>query len=916
MNIIPFSYSDDVKKTGSKSFFMLLGIMLGVLQFSHFMHATVVKAELSESKKILYLPLKVNAAAENQKYADMADTIFSSAKVLKNNQMLDRQSAVKSFNYRKTFPPLLSQIISSFPSAKNYDYVAAGSLTKIGSAFSLDLTVYDVGRALQTTTTKKQQTPVFFYADANSDAELGNALENLLDQVTGYANRHALLETIKIKGNKKIDTGAILSRIKSKPGEVYRYDLLRDDLKNIFQLGFFDDVQIHVEDNEKGKIVTFIVKERAVIKKVELDGVKELKEDEIKEVITVKTNRIFNSKELRESIDSIKKLYKEKGYYDSKVTTNLSYPKEGQVNVTFVIKEGPKIYVKEIKLVGNTVFSDRKLKKVMVTSEKGFFSWITESGVLKRVMFQHVAARITAYYHDEGYIEAKVGEPEVVQEGEWLFITFNIFEGNRFDVGKVDVSGDLITDKNVLLDLIQLRSAKHFSRKTLREDILRITDFYAEKGYAFAEAFPSIDKHDDARTIDLVIDIRKGHLIKVNRILVKGNTRTRDKVIRREMEIKEGGIFDSSALRRSNQKLQRLNFFEEVNVSPEPTLEDNMMDVLVQVKEKPTGTFSIGAGYSSVDHMIFMAEVSQNNFLGRGQRLALQANISDANTRYNLSFTEPHIFDSKLLTGIDLYDWEREYTDYTKDSNGFSIRFGYPVWEKWYLFWSYGYDDTLLDFDPATASQYIMDSAEINYTSYVRLGLQRDTRDKLYDANQGAHYSFNTKYAGGLLGGDSAFTKLEGNASWYFPLFWKTTFHVKTAAGYVSENTGEGKLPVYEKFYLGGINTIRGFEAGSISPIDPTSQDKIGGDKMWYSNLEFIFPLVAEAGLKGLIFYDIGNVYDTNQGWDFSDIKHSIGYGFRWLSPMGPLRLEWGYNLDPDPGEEQSSWDFTIGGSF
>lgn len=742
-----------------------------------------------------------------------------------------------------------------------------------------------------------------------------------------YADHHNLIADIKVKGNKKIDSGAILNRVKSKTGDEYDAKRLTDDLKNIFQMGYFDDIQIDVSKSPQGNIVTFVVKERAVMRKVLIENNKNLKDKEINEVVTLKPNRIFNTKELKESLDNIKKLYKEKGYYNSKVTSSLNYPQKGQVEVRFIIDEGSKVYVKEITIVGNATFSDRKLKKVMITSEKGLFSWFTESGVLKRDMLEHDTARLTAFYHDNGFIEAKVGEPEMTHKDEWLYITFNVSEGKRYTVGKINLRGDLIADEGKLLGFVKLKNEKYFSRKTLREDILRLTDYYAEKGYAFAEAFPSLEKNEANLSVDLVLEIRKGQLVRLNRIIIKGNTRTRDKVIRRKMDVKEGGLYDAAAIRRSNQQLQRLNYFEEVNVSPQPTLEDDLMDVLVEVKEKPTGNFSIGAGYSSVDHLIFMSEISQSNFLGRGQRLSLQANISGSSTRYNLSFTEPHIFDSKLSTGIDLYDWEREYDDWTTDSQGFGLNFSYPLWRKWFIYWGYGYDHTVYSNVEATAAQEILDSLDINITNFIRLGFQRDTRNRAYDASEGARYSFSTKHAGGELGGDSSFTKLEGNVSLFFPTFWKTIFHVRLAGGYVRENE-KGKLPVKEKFYLGGINTIRGFEPGDISPketvtiIDPitlekiTTEDRIGGNKMWYSNIEFIFPLVPDAGLKGLIFYDVGNVYDFEEDWDFDRIKQSVGYGFRWLSPMGPLRLEWGYNLDPEGDEQQSSWDFTIGGSF
>jgi outer membrane protein insertion porin family len=448
--------------------------------------------------------------------------------------------------------------------------------------------------------------------------------------------------------------------------------------------------------------------------------------------------------------------------------------------------------------------------------------------------------------------------------------------------------------------------------------MLRLTDHYAEKGYAFADVEPALRKNAEDLRMDVTIRISKGNLVHVNRVNIKGNTRTRDRVIRREIQVQEGGILDASAVRKSSERLQRLNYFDEVSVTPEPTVQENIMDIVVELKEKPTGTFSIGAGYSSVDNLMFMSQISENNFLGKGQRLSLQANLSSSSTQYNLSFTEPRLNDTKLLFGYDLYNWTREYDDYTKNSTGGSLRFAYPIWEKWHLGWGYGFDDTKLTDVLPTASLGIRESLDIETTSYVRLGLTRDTRNRYIDPSQGSLSSLSVKHAGMFLGGDSSFTKYEASSSWYYPLWKETVFHVKGSLGYVIENE-DRKLPVYEKFYLGGMSTIRGFDNGKISPVEANElggYDRVGGTKMWYANFEYIFPLFKEAGLKGLIFFDTGNVYRDSENWSLDDLRYSVGLGFRWLSPMGPLRLEWGYNLDPKEGEKQGLWDFSIGGMF
>lgn len=854
------------------------------------------------------VPPRINAQAGVDQLQALSDKTLLEVVQSKGLAMLSREEVQQKLGY-EPWPPK-GEALKPLIASPAVNYVAVGSITKLGEQLSLDFVVYDIFG---------NNPPKFYYQVSNNETELQKSLNQMVNDILSHTGQYFLVQSIAIAGNTRVDSGAIMRQVKSQAGERYAPELLRADLKNIFQMGYFDDVQILVTDTEKGKEITFQVTEKAVIGQVLINGEQELDEKDVKEVVSVSPNTIINTKEVQTSVENIRKLYKDKGFYRTNVTAKLNYPAPDKVNVTFDIEEGIKMYIKGIRFVGNKAFSEKELRKEMTTSEKGLLSWFTESGKLKRDLLDQDRSRIGALYHNSGYLEARISEPVVTDEGDWLYVTFDIQEGDRYRVGTIEIEGDIVGDKNELFSLVELSKEKFFSRKILREDVLRLTDRYAENGYAFAEVEPKLGKNEEDKRMDLSLRITKGHLVHINRINIKGNTRTRDKVIRREMQVKEGGLLDASAVRKSSERLQRLDFFEEVNVTPEPTVQEDLMDVVVDVKEKATGTFSVGAGYSSVDNLMFMGEISENNFLGKGQRLSLQANVSSSSNRYNFSFTEPHLNDTKLLFGYDIYNWSREYDDYTKDSTGAALRFGYPVWNKWNLGWGYGFDDTKLSDLSPYASQVIVDSTQIETTSFVRLGLAKDTRNKLADASKGWLTTYSVKQAGGPLGGDSAFTKYEATSGWYYPLKWDTTFHVKGSIGYVIENE-EKKLPVYEKFYLGGLNTIRGFDSGKISPLelnaDGVTYSRVGGEKMWYGNLEWIFPIVKEIGLKGLVFVDIGNVYTDAQTWDIADLRYSTGLGFRWLSPMGPLRLEWGYNLDPKEGEDQGVWDFSIGGSF
>lgn len=850
------------------------------------------------------MPLKINAGADDAAVLTLEtdQALYNAAQSL-GFKVLSRSEAMGVVDYNGTWPPSVSSLTPLLP--ENADYLVTGSLTKTGTAVSIDMVVVDLLAPSQTK----------YYFDEGKSTDLAAIMTRLTKTIQAFTDRHTRIATIAISGNKKIESGAIIHKLSLKSGDQYSAAAIRQGVKDIYGMGYFDNIVVQMTETPEGRSVTFEVTEKPVVGQIIINGEDELKEEKIHEVITVTINNIISTQDVQKSTLAIKQLYKDEGYYNTTVDPATTITRTGKVDVTFTIKEGSKVYIKEITFTGNTAFKSKALLKILETSKKGWLSWITDSGILKRDLLAQDADRIVAYYNNNGYIDAKVSEPEITQRGQWLYINFNIAEGEPYRVGTVDMTGDLLGDKSALIGLLQIIHEPNFSRKILRDDVLKLTDRYAENGYAFAEIIPATTRDDANKRVNITFDIKKRELVHINRIVIKGNSRTRDKVIRREIKVKESGLFNSVALKKSQERLTRLDYFESVEINPVPTMDEGLMDLQVDVKEKATGNFSIGMGYSSVDSFMFMSEVSQNNFLGKGQRVALKANISGLSDQYSFNFTEPHLADSKLLFGFDLYNWMREYDDFTKDSQGFGLRFGYPVWEEWKLSTGYSFEDSTLSDVAENASRVIRESRDINVTSAVGLGFTRDTRDKYTDPGSGSILALNSKYAGGFLGGDADFTKLEGSASVYFPAPWETTLHYKLAAGYAFSNSG-GKLPVFEKFYLGGMNSIRGFKSSHISPRDPVSGDKIGGGKMWYYNAEWIFPLVKDAGLKGLLFFDCGNVYDVDESWDFLYIKRSVGAGFRWLSPMGPLRLEWGYNLDPNSYEVQSNWDFSMGGSF
>lgn len=880
------------------------------LTFALFPLCTMPTLTMAVERSTVFLPFKINAP-DSTTLVSPVDKALEREVLAKGMQIIPRAQAEQLVDYKGAWPPSAAAL-AKIVKASNAGYVVIGSLNKLGSRISVDCAIVDV---------LAPKTPYSAFREANSLEGLPKVTAEIVGAMLAYSKRSGTVVSVAAEGNERIDTGAILQKISTKPGDLYDSTALREDLKAVFALGYFDNVEIDAQDTAGGKRIIFRVQEKPLVGKVIFNGADEIKEEDVREAANVTSNSIFNPTKVNDAVYKIKDLYKSKGYYNTEVTAQVNAPPGGSAEVIFNIKEGAKITVGKIGFTGNKTFPEDELRDVIQTStRKWWISWLTDDGILKLDVLQQDAERVAAFYQNKGFLEVKVAEPAITQKDDALLVTFPVDEGPRFRVGTVNIEGDLIKTKEELTDALKIRNEEYLSRQVLRDDITQLTDLYAEQGYAFAEVSPIVAKSKDGERVDVLLRVEKGPLAYINRVEIQGNSRTRDNVIRRDLKVEEGGQYDSKAIRTSTQRLKRLGFFEDVVVTPQPTMVENQMDVVVNVQEKSTGSFQIGAGYSSSDSILFMGEVSENNLFGTGNRMSLAASTSSKSTRYNLKFANPRILDSQVSGGIDLFNWERDYDDFTKDSVGATFRLGHPLVEEWRVYYGYTISDTTLsDIDETHINSAILKSKDVNLMSMPEIGLVRDTRDKSFSPTKGSRNSINVSYAGGPFGGDAEFTKVEGSTAWWFPMVWSTVFHAKLAAGQAFENK-QDKLPVYEKFFLGGMNSIRGFDSGSISPRDMYG-DKIGGDKMWYGTAAIIFPLFKDLGMDGEVFHDFGNVYgsdlpDDNNNWNFSDYKKTAGLGLIWASPLGPIRLAWGFNLDKKDNEDSSNWDFSMGGTF
>ena len=741
--------------------------------------------------------------------------------------------------------------------------------------------------------------------------------------------------SVKVKGNRRVEASAILQAVRIKPGDLLDPAQVDADLRAIYKLGHFRDVKAETEKVDGTVVLSYLVQEKPVVREIKIEGAKEISTEKVREALEIKPNTIFSSKDLQKSIKKVKKLYADDGYYLAEVEGSTSVRSDTELNVIIKIKEGKKVLIQSITFEGNHAFTSKKLKKTMETSEEWIFSWLTSAGTYKEEVLKNDAALLTELYMNNGYVNVKIGEPkvELLPDKSGLKVSVGITEGEQYRIGKLGFKGELLESSDALMKKLTLKSGALFSRAALRTDVFALTDFYADKGYAFANATPQTRLNPDSHTIDINFDMETGGLVHIDRINISGNTKTRDKVVRRELRMDEGELYSSTALKKSKQNLMNTGFFEEANLVTAKGSSADKLDLNVEVKEKPTGTFSVGAGYSSLDGIIGQGSVSQANFLGLGLKATLAASFGSKSQTYNVGITDPYFLDTKWTVGGDIYRTQRLYLDYTSRATGADLKAGYTLSDTLSTFLIYKFEEKEIYDESEALLQNIHSGALLapltwSTTSSLTSSLTRNTTDYRPDPTSGMIDTLSVEFAG--LGGTNRFLRYITEHTLFYPVGWGTVASLRGTLGYIQ---GLGtEIPFDEKFYLGGISSLRGYLGRTVCPIISSSLTTtdgnglgytalnhvyLGGDVEAVANLEYTFPLLKEAGLKGVVFFDVGNAANT-LGSAFSGLLSSYGGGIRWFSPIGPLRLEYGIPLNPRDGIDKASGrlEFSIGSIF
>ncbi|GBD37910.1 Outer membrane protein assembly factor BamA [bacterium HR37] len=751
---------------------------------------------------------------------------------------------------------------------------------------------------------------------------IGFALICLISSKSSFAEERIV--GIDIRGNKKIEAELIRMNISAKVGEPLSTDVVRRDIKNIYKLGFFEDVIAEVERLPEGVRLIYVVKEKPVVVDLRIRGNKKIKTDKIMEVVQVDEGRIIDLEKVRRSAEAIEKLYSEKGIVPTRVDFTIEPRGEGMVSVIFDIEEGKKAFIKEVRFVGNRDIKSKELRKVVYSKPKSFFSFITQRGVFNREEIERDTDRIRLLYLDRGYLDVNVSKPEIVysEEKKGFIVTFRIEEGKQYSVGNVSFEGDLIAPESELLGLLKTKGGRIFSRSELAEDVSKLTTFYGDKGYAFANVEPRFKVNREELTVDITFSIEKGKLVYIRFIDIVGNTRTRDKVIRREIPIEEQQLYSSSKIQAIKGRVGRLGFFEEnIEVTTErvPDAEDKI-DVNVKVKERPTGFFSIAGGFSSVETFIFAGQIQESNLFGYGKRLSLSAQIGGVTQLFILNYQDPNLFDTDWQLDLLVFRTDREFRDFDRSSYGTTLSVGRRLISDLSGRVSYRFEHVDIG-DVSGDAALIIRESKRNISS-IGFGLIWDSRNNFLDPSKGNISRASVEFAGGPFGGNTDFIKSVMSTRFFFPLWFKTVFSVAGEYGIIDLRNAGDDLVVSERFFLGGPGDLRGFEFRRVGPRVPTDDGDfviIGGTQEVIFTAEYIFPILPQAGLKGVLFFDMGNAFNDNEDLSLNpgDLRKDVGFGFRWISPLGPLRLEIGFPVGKRlPGEDPFEVQFTVGTLF
>ena len=751
----------------------------------------------------------------------------------------------------------------------------------------------------------------------------------------GAAAAHAQAPIAKIivtnVGPESVSEALVRANIRVKEGDPYTRVAVDDDVRNLYATGYFYNIRITDERTPKGVLLTYILQPKPRLTDIRFNGNKKFSNSKLRKLVKSKAGEPLDERKLFADAQEIKKSYQKSGYSQTDVRYVPAIDERtGRATVTFEITETPKVKIKDVEFVGAKAFSQRKLRKTIKTRRRWMFSWLTGSGVLKDEQLQEDREKLAEFYRNAGYIDFELRDIKYVYDTpNRLRLQFVVHEGTQYRVGAVNFKGVTLFPTNEIHAKLKMDAGQIFTPKALARDVEIIQDIYGTKGYIDVSVAARRKPNVQTGTMDLLYEIEEGNKSYIEKIEIKGNTKTKDRVIRRELAVSPGEVFDMVRVKRSKQRLEGLQYFDRVDTHPEPTDVPDRKNLVVAVNERNTGNIALGAGFSSVDSILGFVELTQGNFdlfnppyfMGGGQKMRLRAQVGAERQDYEMTFIEPWFLGRKLALSVDLYHRELRYVSrndlYDERRTGARIGLTRSLGSD-FLIGGVSYTiENIGIFDvPDDAPQSIKDEEGDRLVSKVGLSLVFDTSNSVLLPDRGQRTELRTELAGGPLGAETDFYKLELTSHWFFRgLAEGHVLEIAGGVGTVKEYGDSDNVPLFDRWFLGGINSLRGYRYRDVGPKD--DDEPIGGKTYWLGSVEYSVPIIER--LRFAVFYDIGMVYED--AFSFEENGRTGIYNDNWgvgvrlnIPHLGPLRLDYGIPIKSDPDNDSSGrFQFSVG---
>ncbi|HKH69412.1 MAG TPA: outer membrane protein assembly factor BamA [Reyranella sp.] len=730
---------------------------------------------------------------------------------------------------------------------------------------------------------------------------------------------------VQIQGNVRAEPETIRSYLQLKEGQPYDHAAADRSLKALFGTGLFSDVVIEMQ----GSTLVVKVTENPIINRVAFEGNRKIEDDKLRDEVQSKPRQVFTRARVQADVERILTIYRRGGRYNASVEPKVIKLDQGRVDLVFEINEGDVTGVQRISFVGNEAFSDGTLRGKVRTSESAWYRFLSSDDRYDPDRLNLDRELLRKFYLSEGYADFRVvsAVAELAPNREGFFITFTISEGERYKFGKVEVSTRFAgLDVDVLQSYLTMSQGEWYDADEVEKTVTALSDIVGSLGYAFVEVRPNIRRNKDNLTVDVTFDIQEGPRVYVERINISGNTRTLDKVIRREFRLAEGDAFSTAKVRRSQQRLRNLGFFEKVDISAQPGSAPDKTNLEVQVVEQSTGDISFGAGFSTTSGILGDISVKERNLLGKGQELRLGLSIGTLSTLVDLSFTEPYFLDRPMAAGFDIFRTSNDrqnVASYSDRSIGFSLRAGWAYTEHLRQNVRYTLRQTDIYNVQPWASTIVQLNAGTSVVNEVSETLAWDTRDTRLNTTKGFLLR-NTMAVAGLIGTEQYY-RTTADAVYYQSIFEDVVASIGGSVGGVFPYSGSGAaLRLNNLFFIGG-DTLRGFAVGGIGPRDSITADALGGTYFYSATTELSFPLglPKEIGIFGKAFVDVGSLWGLGGPAQYSNtvltsntMRISTGVGIQWVSPFGPIRIDYAIPLQQDPWDKTENIRFSFGTRF